>query len=157
MHIATRYFQQLLRALRFLKKLGFVHTDLKPDNIFWNLGGRFGSYKGDAQIRDPPPSAAARLGGKGGAVASKGAGVPGGKGPPGAGGAGAVGAPSSKRFSDAKWDELYAERVKHRHEFVELDIEHVDTVYWNAVVQIGDLGELLDEQQCKVLGAFLLV
>lgn len=40
LHIAARYGQQLLCALRYLKSLGYVHTDFKSDNIFWQLGPR---------------------------------------------------------------------------------------------------------------------
>ena len=120
-HIASRYFQQVLRALRYLKKLGFVHTDIKPENIFWSLG------KEDAQIRDPPKilsnnSSSSSGGGAAGRV----------------------------KHSDEKWDKLYRDRVVRRHEFAELEIEHVDTVYWNATLKIGDLGELLTEEDCKI-------
>lgn len=58
-HIASRYSQQLLRALRYLRSLNWVHTDIKPDNIFWMLSDR------DAQVRN-----VSNAGGGGGAAAS---------------------------------------------------------------------------------------
>ncbi|CAD7929150.1 unnamed protein product [Amoebophrya sp. A25] len=34
-HVAARYMEQILRALQFLHQCKIMHTDLKPDNIFY--------------------------------------------------------------------------------------------------------------------------